>query len=822
MDRPPQSLESLPLLVLERIGYYVDDEGDTTASNGDNRASLSALSLVSRRCAAAMEVQRFCQLHVRLVERDTIQETVGSLLAQLGEKKRHVRRLRVSGGTTKNAAEFRARTGEIPPVGYDRGRGEGGRWHEAYNEEAGPGRSGDVDDPLGRTHNSGWDTRSAFASDESSSFGGRQGGRDGRQRVCIHPFCRPRWARKSWLEEEVYGLTHDHNTMTMVHDKDPAWNPVVLLIQSLPGLRDLVWNCATYLPEVVLQALQAAPTVRLHMHQFVLHSLTQFVHHRRQSNISARDYTLATSPQLVSLVAQVNRRLLMGRVNHTSDALPQLMCGLAPNLQHVWIDEVSPNPFFSGVGWGEDEEDDDDDSDEEGGIVGANAVHGAEQWARDLPKWQGFFPEGTEGIPETNNEDDKPAQTPKGVISLVLWRDITARTLNNVLVRSGVDLTCLRHLTLFWRQRTVLQLIKLCRSRHLVALDHFTLLQATDGVWIELKPDEYTPGEYGSPDDPDSGINTGECIQVVSDDGPGIIDINLNNVLFRNLPPLRHLHYTGALLHTTARRIYKTHGATLRYLVLHTPAVPPHSDDDPFVWLTYMDKLAIQEKNDLASMCPNLEELRINMRRTRGNAEEVAVYKALARLPRLERLFVKLHYRITFKRPPNQTSGEELAVRRHGYRAGQVPFEAMEDVYSNCALDATLARAIYDVIDAGRGRLRHLRLDIQREAGVQDVGMDDYAFMDMLRWLARPQTIRRTTTGEIVVTQTNTTATKIAQETWAGLGGNEEPDETFRPEKHYKLQNCRNAFRSVWPPKRKTNWWHDWTSLPLEMGEVKE
>ncbi|CAK7246019.1 MAG: hypothetical protein STHCBS139747_007640 [Sporothrix thermara] len=71
-------LERLPLLVLERICHFVDDEvddeGDTKASNGDKPPQ--SLGTV----AAVTSSQRFCQIHVRLVDRESVEGTVRTLL----------------------------------------------------------------------------------------------------------------------------------------------------------------------------------------------------------------------------------------------------------------------------------------------------------------------------------------------------------------------------------------------------------------------------------------------------------------------------------------------------------------------------------------------------------------------------------------------------------------------------------------------------------------------------------------------------------------------------------------------------------------------
>ncbi|CAK7231446.1 hypothetical protein SCUCBS95973_007919 [Sporothrix curviconia] len=788
--RPAQSLERLPALILERICHFVDDEGDTKTSNGDNRRSLWALSLASRRCATATSVQRFCQIHVRLCDRDSVESTVQKLLDNLGSRAVHVRRLRVSGGTTKEAAEHRRLTGEILPANYESGRGGASRWREVRNEEAGPGLSDDPDDPLGPGVYDGHDVREVFGYGSSGDGAG------------VHVFCQPRWARNHWLEQVVYGAVHDYDTMNMTLNKDPVWDPVALLISKLPGLHDLVWDCYSCVPDAILGAVHAAPPfLRLHVHDFALHSLTQYTHHTKQSPISAGEYALVTSPRLVSIVAFVERRLLMSRVNYTSEAILEMMRGLAPSLRHVWLGEIAPHSSFGGAGdgWGGDDEDGDDDDEVEGNNPGLDVLAAA--LADELPKWQGFQRDEYE---DAKTEVVQNTSKHTSLSSLVLWRDLTVRTLGNILGRPGIDVSFLRHLTIVWQERAVRRLVKIARAGRLAALDHFALLQARDDAWIQLSPDDYEEGDF----DDGGDLYDAEYTRALGH-GPGWIETTLNLVLFRRLPPLSHLQWAGDLRQSTLRCILKTHGRTLRHLDLSTIVKSVYANL-PDTWVTYIDPLTIMTYNDFPAQLPNLEELRINMRRSFGDAAEVDVYETLGRMPRLERLFIRLFYRIDYVQP-RMTSDEELVVRRYGAPPGGIPVEVMQDVYKNCAMDETLARSIFDLLSGGSNkdnRLSHLRLDISRQATFTDIGVRDFAFMDMLRYLARPQTVRLNAAGDVIVRETNRTATRKAETAFAS-----EVDKA----KNFglSLSNCLDAFRNVWPSTQEEGWWHEWKSLPL-------
>ena len=53
------TLETLDLLILERICEYLDSDPDT-------RRDLWSFSLTSKSCYEAASVQRYCQIHIKL------------------------------------------------------------------------------------------------------------------------------------------------------------------------------------------------------------------------------------------------------------------------------------------------------------------------------------------------------------------------------------------------------------------------------------------------------------------------------------------------------------------------------------------------------------------------------------------------------------------------------------------------------------------------------------------------------------------------------------------------------------------------------------
>jgi len=84
-------LESLPLLALERICEYLDD-------NFDRRQSLWAFSLASRSCCAIAATHRFCQVTLEIGGENGLEslERQWTAILDPDARYRHVRRLKIS------------------------------------------------------------------------------------------------------------------------------------------------------------------------------------------------------------------------------------------------------------------------------------------------------------------------------------------------------------------------------------------------------------------------------------------------------------------------------------------------------------------------------------------------------------------------------------------------------------------------------------------------------------------------------------------------------------------------------------------------------
>ena len=221
----------------------------------------------------------------------------------------------------------------------------------------------------------------------------------------------------------------------------------------------------------------------------------------------------------------------------------------------------------------------------------------------------------------------------------------------------------------------------------------------------------------------------------------------------------------------------------------------------------------------LAEACPKVQILELCMTRTRGDARECAVYRALAAVPRLRRLSLTLRHTIDISEDTQEEDGGPFMGH-----PDELPRADLSRAFADAAFDAALARSIFDLISPGgsRGRLQHLRLEL-----VQTVGRDyrsyplagDWRFYDLLRWLGRPWICERprrsgagTGTGtpaDVEIRDAHPDRTVAAGRAW------QEVDEESRRWPGPGAESYVDAFGDVWPHTGAPQWWEHWTSRPL-------
>ncbi|KAF2123667.1 hypothetical protein P153DRAFT_412508 [Dothidotthia symphoricarpi CBS 119687] len=157
------------------------------------------------------------------------------------------------------------------------------------------------------------------------------------------------WLRRSGLaeilvDEELMDnsrryVVYDERVIEESSEEDMAWAPIVSLLQALPGLRDLVYDCQSQLPPSLLRALhEQHPLCRLHHLTFRFRTLLWGVPYPYEME-------LATSPSLYRVRVTCTYQDSDGDFDFNRDAVMELAAGLAPNLKEVTILDL--NPYLS-------------------------------------------------------------------------------------------------------------------------------------------------------------------------------------------------------------------------------------------------------------------------------------------------------------------------------------------------------------------------------------------------------------------------------------------------------------------------------------------
>jgi hypothetical protein len=267
----------------------------------------------------------------------------------------------------------------------------------------------------------------------------------------------------------------------------------------------------------------------------------------------------------------------------------------------------------------------------------------------------------------------------------------------------------------------------------------------------------------------------------------------------RSLPSLASLELVGELDHPTFLVVLEMSGTRLKKLCL----LP----DDNFA-----EQLVVRasEVEMIKTSFPHLEELILKAPRSRGNANEVAIYKALGSLPKLRRLSLTLDatdlaVRIfdrdksySLSNDPTFDQFEQESFDEYsGLRNGHV-----RDLFINSASDEVLACSIFDTISAVQpaetSLFEYLRMQIIR-GGTYNSNVRSVA-----AHLARPWIVERhanTDKFDVVIVTENERPIEEAEDSLGPPALNGQIEEIFR---------------RIWPAKQKNgDWRQDWKSWPL-------
>lgn len=165
--------------------------------------------------------------------------------------------------------------------------------------------------------------------------------------------------------------------------------------------------------------------------------------------------------------------------------------------------------------------------------------------------------------------------------------------------------------------------------------------------------------------------------------------------------PLKYLCLRGLRTISVVLDILGYHGQTLRGLSLGTTFWARSLGNGRDTGHKYPEFTA-EDIPRLATFCPGLKELRLQIKRSQGSAEECAIYRSIgAFFPNLQSLILDLHFDPRSR--PIQTPAHDSA---------EIDIDILRAAFVNAAMDESLARCIWDLIyyNQPSQSLRNLRL----------------------------------------------------------------------------------------------------------------
>ncbi|KAI9371141.1 hypothetical protein BJX61DRAFT_512463 [Aspergillus egyptiacus] len=255
--------------------------------------------------------------------------------------------------------------------------------------------------------------------------------------------------------------------------------------------------------------------------------------------------------------------------------------------------------------------------------------------------------------------------------------------------------------------------------------------------------------------------------------------------------PLKYLWLRALRSPSGLLRVLEKHGPSLKGLILEPGHQARSSDDGGHKY----PEVNATEVERLCELCPNLQELRLPIKRSQGNSEECEIYKALGGLPNLRTLVLDLHFEPR-PRPLRHMPSVDLAITR--------------DALINAAMDETLARAIWDLIATNQTthRLQDLRLV---PFGLHYFPHDEQY---LLSHFSRSYLLRRYNGhGSLRIEEIGKQAWTVWRAEYLPGGVDEE---------QYRLpERLDSLLHELWPAgPGPDGWLSGWTSFPLQTGPI--
>lgn len=278
----------------------------------------------------------------------------------------------------------------------------------------------------------------------------------------------------------------------------------------------------------------------------------------------------------------------------------------------------------------------------------------------------------------------------------------------------------------------------------------------------------------------------------------------------RSLSPLKTLKISGIVSPSNFQACVQRHAPTLRRLWFGAAMIPGMDSN----------AIGILQEHPM----PLLEDLALSIKRSKGDESEVAIYKVLGALPRLQTLNLTLDCAdFTVCRDQDMVGNEvnedydrdqsgasfdafhqQIFQAHCASRRRQPHYGHIRDAFINSALDAKLARDIYQAISTAKGScsVPLLQLRLRPEGGCLFGGIHEAdASRTVCDHVGRSWLLQRNPPGgdsrEVVVMEVN---------------------ESYRLPRAPKLDpQTETIFRRLWPTRSDAtdDWREDWCSFPL-------
>ena len=272
------------------------------------------------------------------------------------------------------------------------------------------------------------------------------------------------------------------------------------------------------------------------------------------------------------------------------------------------------------------------------------------------------------------------------------------------------------------------------------------------------------------------------------------------DVLLQTLSPLQHIELTGLMGERTFMAILHQHGGTLAKLKLIPgfQGVCSTGPPTPFV-------ISYAHIQDLRQQCPGLRDLELLLPRSKGDQQEVDIYRALGQLPKLKRLSLLL----------DCSKRDITGVIKMGcLQLGAHNTPVVRDCLINAAVDSSLASSIFNLVYHSQKQsygvpdpfFRQLKLRVVHAGVFGDVWEDDADFSTILHWLGRSWHCER---------DPRDSHSEHLRVWEVGKDNREDLKQWLDEDPSYAGEGFKDIWTGLWPEKTG-DWREDWASFPLQ------